>query len=543
MNDEKIIKVALYARVSSEQQAESELSIAAQLKALKSYAERNGWTIYKEFIDEAESARTANRPAFQEMIAYAKRKEHLFSIILVWKYSRFARNREDAAIYKSLLRKHGVNVISINEPVDDSPSGKLLEGMIEVIDEFYSANLSVDTVRGLRENAERGFKNGSMPIGYKAKKVADGNNQRTKLEPEDLFSPIIKRMFQMSIEGKGIKEIVKVLNSEGLKTHKGKPWSTSTVSYILKNEVYVGTLVYGKKSKNLQSSHNPQEVIKIENNHPALVSKEMFNTVQELIRKRSPKITHPRETASEYLLSGLLWCGKCQAKMIGNSAKSGKHFYYACHNHVKRGKSVCDAKSINKGEIESLIINRLKTHVLTEENLTELFNIVLDEMNNNKSDAREQLQTLDKQQDALKERLGKLYNSLESGKLDIDDLAPRIKELKGQINILETRRNQVTEGISNSSILPFNLKNLKAYVEDLADLLRKGTIMEQKSFLRSFIKRIIVNHPEVTIEYKIPIIKGIGVFTESEVLSIDKTGSEGRARTYDQSVNSRPLYH
>src|SRR5215471_21440694 len=142
------MNVVSYARVSSERQAEKDLSIAAQLKALRKYALERDWEIRSEFVDEAESARSANRPAFKEMIALARQKQKGFDAILVWKLSRFARNREDSIIYKSLLRKHGISVISINEQVDETPAGKLLEGMIEVIDEFYSINLAQEPSGG-----------------------------------------------------------------------------------------------------------------------------------------------------------------------------------------------------------------------------------------------------------------------------------------------------------------------------------------------------------------------------------------------------------
>lgn len=519
------MNVALYARVSSEKQAENDLSISAQLKALRNYAHKNGWTIYqKEFVDEAESARSANRPAFQEMISLAKKKVKPFDIILVWKFSRFSRNRDDAIIYKSLLRKHGVSVVSMNEQVDDSPAGKLLEGIIEVIDEFYSLNLAEDTIRGLRENATRGFQNGYVPVGYKAKKVMDGNNERTKLEPDEIFAPIIKRIFDMCLKGSGIKEVAKTLNSEGLKTNKGKLWSASTISYILKNEAYAGTLVYGKKCKNKGHS-NSNNIIRIKDNHPALISQQTFDKIQKLMEKRRPTVTHPKELTSDYLLSGLIYCGNCNSKMIGSSAKSGKHFYYACCNYIKKGKAVCNTKLINREHIEKIIIERLKTHVLTEENLMELFNIVLDEINSNKKNYEGQLNVLDKQIETLKGKLDKLYNTLETGKLDIDDLAPRIKELRGQINSFELKRNEVIEEIKNPQNLPFNLTTLKNYVKDLSDLLRKGSIVEQKSFLRSFIKRIVVNHPEIKIDYNIPIINKKGRTSENEVLPVVKTGS------------------
>jgi DNA invertase Pin-like site-specific DNA recombinase len=95
--------------------------------------------------------------------------------------------------------------------VDDTPAGKLLEGIIEVIDEFYSLNLAEDAIRGLRENANRGFRNGSIPAGYKAKKVVDGHNERTKLEPDESFVPVIQRIFALALKNMGIKEIANAL--------------------------------------------------------------------------------------------------------------------------------------------------------------------------------------------------------------------------------------------------------------------------------------------------------------------------------------------
>ena len=134
--------VALYVRVSSEKQ-DVDLSIAAQLKALREYSQARDYNVVvvKEFVDEAESGRTIHRPVFQEMIRLARPGPAPFDAILVYKLSRFARNREDSIIYKSLLRKQGIQLISINEPLEDTPTGQMMEGIIEVLDEFYSANL------------------------------------------------------------------------------------------------------------------------------------------------------------------------------------------------------------------------------------------------------------------------------------------------------------------------------------------------------------------------------------------------------------------
>jgi len=148
------MRVALYARVSSERQ-DTDLSISAQLKALREYASRNGCIVVKEYIDEAESGRSIDRPGFKQMVAACRQKAPPFETVLVWKLSRFARNREDSIVFKTLLRKHGVQVISITEPFEDTPTGRLLEAIIESLDEFYSANLGQEVLRGMRESASQ----------------------------------------------------------------------------------------------------------------------------------------------------------------------------------------------------------------------------------------------------------------------------------------------------------------------------------------------------------------------------------------------------
>lgn len=150
------MRALLYGRVSSDRQ-DIDLSISAQLKALREYASRNGHVVVGEFVDQAESGRTTYRPKFREMISLARKPNKPFDLILVYKYSRFARNREDSIVYKALLRKCGVQLISITEPFDDSAVGRLMQSIIECIDEFYSDNLGEEVTRGMRESASRRF--------------------------------------------------------------------------------------------------------------------------------------------------------------------------------------------------------------------------------------------------------------------------------------------------------------------------------------------------------------------------------------------------
>lgn len=342
------MKVALYARVSSEKQAEKDLSISAQLKALKQYALRNDHTVTKEYVDEAESGRSIDRPSFKQMIAAARQKSPPFDAILVWKLSRFARNREDSIIYKSLLRKHGIQVISINEPVEDTPSGKLLEGIIEVIDEFYSANLSQDVLRGMGENASRGFCNGGRPpYGYTRVKVKDGVTSRIKLDPDSNTAPVVRRIFQDCLAGNGLKAIVRSLNADGIPSATGKQWGATSVEKILHNEAYTGTLVWGKRTKSTNQVRNGRVPLRTENVWPALIVQETFAQAQAKLAARAHQVIHPRAVDSPYLLSGMMRCGQCGAAMVGQGTSQG-YRYYMCGNAHRKGREICPSPLLPK---------------------------------------------------------------------------------------------------------------------------------------------------------------------------------------------------
>ena len=171
--------------------------------------------VAREYVDEAESGRIADRPEFRKMIDEASRPNAPFQEILVWKFSRFTRKREHAVAFKSMLRRKGVLVVSITEHADDTPTGKLMEAIIESVDEFYSENLAQEVTRGMREAASRGFWIGSRtPYGYKRVMVQDGAKKRPKLEPDLDTSPVVERIFDMAEAGTGMLHIACTLHPE-----------------------------------------------------------------------------------------------------------------------------------------------------------------------------------------------------------------------------------------------------------------------------------------------------------------------------------------
>ena len=246
----------------------------------------------------------------------------------------------------------------------------------------------------------------------------------------------------------------------------------------------------------------------------------MFERVQDILSERSPQKVHPRTINSDYLLSGFLYCGKCGAALLGSAAKSSRFFYYACHNYTKRGKAVCDARLIRKEKLEAFVIEQLKAHVLTEENLAALVQLTNEEITRAKDGHEDRLAAVDRQIEDVEARLDKLYSALETGKLELEDLAPRIKALRSQKDDLEEKRLAVVESLKETTVELLGVPKVRAYVDDLRELLSKGSIVEQKAFLRSFIKRIEVNHPHIALDYTMPLKRTKGRTTRREVLPL-----------------------
>ena len=536
MEDSKVnskwngMKATIYARVSSEKQAEKDLSIPSQLKALRKYALQRGCEIVSEYVDEAESAKSANRPAFQEMVAAAKRKEKPFDTILVWKLSRFARNREDSIIYKSLLHKRGISVISINEQIDDTATGRLLEGMIEVIDEFYSANLAQDTMRGMKENISRGFFNGGIvPFGYRKVKIIVNGSQKTKLEPNETEATIVKRAFQMALTGKGGKEIARTLNDDGLRTRAGNLFGTTVINFWLRNPAYTGALVWNRtdRTSNKVFRKPAGELIVIPNTHKALISVADFERVQGFLTDRRPIFRHPRTVSSPYILSGLAHCSKCGSAMIGTAAKSGKYLYYECDARFKKGKDSCVGLRFRKDMVEKFVLEKIKEDILTKENLTKLVSLVNSELLNTNSHQEKQLDDTEKHLAQISGKLTKLYAALESGKLEMDDLAPRIKELRANQNELQQQRNSLLSKIESGNPEQLDTNEVMSYVNEMEQVLGEASFLQQKSFLRRFVKRVEINPKGFVLDYTIPLPLEKNRTSMTEVLNIDKVGSGG----------------
>ena len=511
---------ALYARVSSDRQ-DVDLSVAAQLRALREYAKANGYSVAREYVDEAESGRIADRPQFREMIDEGSRPKSPFRVILVWKFSRFTRKREHAVAFKSQLRRKGIRVVSITEQAEDNATGRLLEGIIESVDEYYSENLGQEVTRGMREAASRGFFLGSKaPFGYTRVKVSDGVKERPTLEVDPMAAPIVTEIFESSRRGNGLAEICKEVNGRGI-TNRGRRWQKNVVHYLLTNEAYTGTAVWGVKSKD---EKNP-EPVRVENAWPALVSRELFDAVQQGLHERAPTVQRPARVGSQYLLSGLLRCGVCGRSYSAQGAKSGQFAYYVCSSLLREGAGACrNGRYLNASKVEDLVIEKVRERILTEETITELVTLVAEEIDNLAGEVNGRLTAITAELSDVETRLENLYQALETQQLPIEVLSPRILSLKSRQDQLVAAREEAEFQLEQRRAELPTSKEIKGYVAGFRALFQDGTFPERKALIRNFVQGIEIVEDEAVLTYTIPMPQD-GVTKESaSVLDFVQSG-------------------
>ena len=546
MNDKlDLIPVALYARVSSDRQ-DVENSVAAQLRALRDYAEKNGYLVVHEFVDEAESGKVADRPQFQKMLDEAGKARAPFKEILVWKFSRFTRKREHAVAFKSMLRRRGIRVVSITEQAEDSATGRLLEGIIESVDEFYSENLAQEVTRGMREAASKGFWMTTFaPYGYKRVHVHDGTKKRPRLELDLPNDGVVRRIFDMALQGRSTLDIAKALNAEGIPTANAKKWLKTTIHVILTNEAYTGTVVWGSNTK------NGQPPVRVEDAHPAIVSRQEFQRIARMMQSRAPQKVNPRRISSPYLLSGLAKCQTCGKSMTAAEAKSGKYTYYICHSLLKRGKGTCKTPRLNAKRFEKVIVDELRANILTESNIRELVKIVDEEMDGVASEQRDRLESIEGELDDVKNRLARIWNAIETTDIEMSQASDRIKEHWERKEKLEVAAEEARALLKDRRQFLDSADTIATFAEEMGEFLNNSELTETRAFVHSFVKKVEVKPGKATIVYTIPTpddspmggADTAEVALNGRVMNSVHAGGPGWIRTNDQSVMSRPLCH
>ena len=412
-----------------------EESIEGQIRECTAYAEKNGITIVKHYIDRAISAKTDNRPEFQQMIKDSDKK--LFDIVLVWKLDRFARNRYDSARYKTQLKKNGVKLMSATEIISEGPEGIILESVLEGYAEYYSADLSEKVIRGMTENALKGkFTGGAIPFGYII-------NADHRFEIDPLTAPFVAETFQRYNDGQTMREIRDWLNEKGVKNQRGGLMTFNTIQHMLNNRRYIRELKY-------RNVLIPDAILSI-------VSAELFNDVQEKMLKNK-KAPARRKAEDDSLLTTKLFCGYCGALMFGESgtSRTGEvHRYYKCAT-AKKHKG-CKKKTVRKQWLEDLVVNQTMQLVKDDAAMESIIAKVMELQNKENTN----IPLYEKQLRDAESGIQNMLNAIQAGILTsstkerLEQLEETKRELEARIAEEKLAKPKVTEEFIRFWLLRF----------------------------------------------------------------------------------------
>ena len=490
-----------------------EESIEGQIRECTAYAEKNGITIVKHYIDRAISAKTDNRPEFQQMIKDSDKK--LFDIVLVWKLDRFARNRYDSARYKTQLKKNGVKLMSATEIISEGPEGIILESVLEGYAEYYSADLSEKVIRGMTENALKGkFTGGAIPFGYII-------NADHRFEIDPLTAPFVAETFQRYNDGQTMREIRDWLNEKGVKNQRGGLMTFNTIQHMLNNRRYIGELKY-------RNVLIPDAILSI-------VSAELFNDVQEKMLKNK-KAPARRKAEDDSLLTTKLFCGYCGALMFGESgtSRTGEvHRYYKCAT-AKKHKG-CKKKTVRKQWLEDLVVNQTMQLVKDDAAMESIIAKVMELQNKENTN----IPLYEKQLRDAESGIQNMLNAIQAGILTsstkerLEQLEETKRELEARIAEEKLAKPKVTEEFIRFWLLRF--RKLDMSLKD-----------QRQALVDTFINAIYLYDDKVLITFNYKEGTQTVTFGEATEVASEGNGSDldcfTAPRTAAQVMCSSPFY-
>lgn len=474
-----MITAACYIRVSTDDQ--TEYSPESQLKLIKDYAEKNYICLLENCIFQEDGGKSGKRmdkrTEFLKLIATAKKKPKPFDIILVWKFSRFARNQEEAIVVKSNLKKIGIQVVSISESLPEGPFGSLIERIIEWNDEYYSINLAEEVKRGMKERAGRGEPVCPPPMGYLMKEGSYIKDEET--------ASTVKNIFQDYLNGMGCTTIARKYTDMGVKTRRGNPPDNRFIEYILRNPVYIGKIRWSPEGKAASKrDYFNESILLVDGKHEPIISKEVFLECQKKLdetKKRYGKYQR-REQTIQFMLKGLMKCSNCGATLVMLSTSCPS---MQCHNYNKGTCTISHCISIRKAN--NLVIQYLKNASVDE---TFIVKSIKKRQTEEKTDYNKMLKNEQNRLERIKKAYQNGVDTLDEYKINKEEILKNIKFIQGKIQK------------QNCSELKTNKKEFQKKITKVLEIIEDEyqTEKSKNEALRTIIEKIIYNKSTKTLE-------------------------------------------
>ncbi|BAI68978.1 resolvase domain protein [Hydrogenobacter thermophilus TK-6] len=463
----------VYARVSTDKQAERETPIESQISQCLKYAQEKGIEVVAIFKDEGISGSTDKRPQFQQAISYAVKNN--VDCFIVFDTSRFARNREDAIYYKRLLRKNGIELHYVVTPLPDDPvSSYLTEGIFELLDEYYTLMIKKHTLRGIEESIKkRIYPKNKCPVGYKVVKGEDGKGRIYK---DEETSHIYLKILTLFRRGLGALEIAHYLNRE-LGTDE---WNKKKILRVLKNPLYKGIIEYGE--------------IKVYFEDLRYISDEEWGKIQKELQRRH-KEEKGRHKAKMFFV-GLLKCGRCGSAMTTRTGKGkgGLYFYYVCYNRLHRK---CKQEILPAHKVDEFLSKEILDYILNEQTLQELTARLKETIQKASNNFLEREKELREEKEKIENQINNLIKAITAG---IDP-----HTVKDELNRLQAIKDKISAELSHIKNLKtlnvaprINPAQVRAVFEELV---ASNDYRRIRSFFKTLIKEIVYDNKTFDIQY------------------------------------------
>lgn len=490
----------IYVRVSTAGQADEELPIESQIDRCKAKADELGATVLQVFRDDGRSGRDDNRPAFQAAFRFCEFSPPTY--LITWSTSRFCRNRVDAGLYKRRLDAAGVELVYISTPIDrQSDGGWMIEGVMEIFDEWYSRQVAADTMRSMIKNARDGFWNGgSPPYGFRPVPAPESPRRR-RLEAVPAEADTVRAIFAARLAGQGSLHIARALNAGG-NLNRGRPWNKTSVGAVLRSEAVIGRTVFGRRDKT-GGRQRPREQWIIVDTHAPIIDLGTWDTVQDIISQDSPR-PDTGSPHSTWAFTGLLRCGACGASMQIESGKGRgrRYHYYNCRQHQRAGG--CASRRISADQLDRHLTQAIAAELFTPESLAVVVAELAARCSDWARDNARRRQVAVTQITGIQHKLAKIYELFELHGRDtpnLGDLTQRLRDHKATIAALEQRITAL------DAEQPPALSDAAQDAANLAETLREIVLTTEnkkklRGFFGSFIDAIWIDNTAARIEYK-----------------------------------------
>jgi len=479
MNEERaILKVATYRRVSSEEQVDG-YSLDAQRDAMRDYSKSKGWEIITEYEDGGYSGSNDNRPGFINMMSAAN--AGLFDVILVHKLDRFSRNREHAVVYKSQLRKKGIRVVSVSEPLDDSPSSLITEAVLEAYNEYFLINLRSEIRKGKYQGARNGdYQGGALKFGY----TLQDDKGKHKIVVDSKETGIVTTIYNKYNSGMTLSQLTRWLNDQGVPTKNKGRWFVQKLSKILKDRTYIGEGTYG-------------EVIMP---FPPIIPTDLFDRVQARL---SSKKHSGRPANRVYLLSHLGRCGECGASLLHETQRRWRYIY--CYNQSTYPEHQCfKPKRWNLDNIENHIWGEVEWLLNNYKDST--YDLLLDRYESAKADREQQIAKGKADIERCKRERQTVLRQVRKGNITQAEADIEFTIINKEQKELEQELNSLLALETEADVLFDNFMTRIKAVDKAYDYGFHATPQQKKEILNMLLdKFILYRDGKIELRFKVPV--------------------------------------